>query len=96
MYDKLIKRFKLPTETKMVKLNLVDEYKSHLFTVSKMPHFSSMKMYMDHSFYKVFMPDEILQNQTAAFEKAFTNEEELHHASLTSTLLKDVPSFLEP
>jgi hypothetical protein len=58
--DKLAKRFKMPTDIKEVKINLIEEYKKHLLTVSKMPNFSSMKMYMDHAFYKVFMPDDIL------------------------------------
>lgn len=62
LLGKLVKRFKLPTGTKKVKIDLIEEYKKHLLTVSKMPNFSSIKMYMDHCFYKVFMPDEILLN----------------------------------
>lgn len=47
---------------KDVKVNLVEEYKNHLNTVSKMPHFNSLKMYMDHCFYKVFMPDDLIKD----------------------------------
>jgi hypothetical protein len=33
-----------------------------------MQNFASMKMYMDHTFFKVFMPEEIISNQGQAFD----------------------------
>ena len=53
-------------------------------------------MYMAHNFYKVFMPEEILKNQAAAFETASQNIDEVEQSHLTSTILNTVPSFLEP
>ena len=43
-------------ESKAIKINLVEEYKNHLEAVSKMTNFASMKMYMDHTFFKIYMP----------------------------------------
>jgi hypothetical protein len=43
-----------------VKLNLIEEYKQHLITVSKMPNFAALKMYMDHQFFKIIMPDDMI------------------------------------
>lgn len=51
------------SQPKDVKLNLIEEYKQHLFTVSKMPNFAALKMYMDHQFFKVIMSDDLIQNQ---------------------------------
>jgi hypothetical protein len=49
-------------ETKNIKINLIEEYKNHLEAVSKMTNFASMKMYMDHNFFKIYMPEEIISN----------------------------------
>jgi hypothetical protein len=49
-------KFQCKFEPKEFNINLVDEYKNHLNAVSKMQNFASMKMYMDHTFFKTYMP----------------------------------------
>ncbi len=81
------------SQIKEVKLNLIDEYKQHLNTVSKMPNFASLKMYMDHQFFKVFMPDDVICSQGAVFSQDNESEPEI---SLKSTIVPTIESFLEP
>jgi hypothetical protein len=45
-----------------MKVNLIEEYKAHLEAVDKLSNFPSMKMYMDHNFFKIYMPEEIISN----------------------------------
>lgn len=92
MAERSPNRMRKTTERKEIKINLIEEYKSHLKAVSKMPNFSFMKMYMDHCFFKVYMPEDILAKQGAAFEVLHDE----HDISLRSTILPSVHSFLEP
>jgi hypothetical protein len=50
---------------------------------------------MDHTFFKVFMPEEIISNQAAAFDFSGKNDD-TKNISLKSTILPSVHSFLEP
>jgi hypothetical protein len=42
---------------KEVKLNLLEEYKSHLKMMGKLKHFAGLKLYWDHAFFKIFIPN---------------------------------------
>jgi hypothetical protein len=79
-----------------VKINLIEEYKRHLSSVSKIPNFASMKMYQDHTFFKVFMPDELLSSQAAAFSNMTLEDLEKQDLTLKSTILPSAYSFIEP
>jgi hypothetical protein len=83
-------------ESKDIKINLVDEYKDHLTAVSKLQNFASMKMYMDHTFFKVYMPDDLISSQGAVFDGAEILDVDNQSITLKSTILPAVHSFLEP
>ena len=87
---------KQPFELKQIKVNLIDEYKTHLQAVNKMQNFVSMKMYMDHTFFKLYMPEEIISNQGTAFDFSPSLNDEQKNISLNSTIEPTVHSFLEP
>ena len=55
-----------------------------------------MKMYMDHTFFKIYMPEEIISNQGAAFDFSGSHDDERKTITLNSTVLPTVHSFLEP
>jgi hypothetical protein len=55
-----------------------------------------MKMYMDHTFFKIYMPEEIISNQGAAFDFSGSRDDDPKTISLNSTVLPTVHSFLEP
>jgi hypothetical protein len=55
-----------------------------------------MKMYQDHTFFKVFMPDELLRSQAAAFSNMTLEDLEKQDLTLKSTILPSAYSFIEP
>lgn len=69
-------RLKKYSDPKEIKINLLEEYKVHLTAVSKLRNFASMKMYMDHCFFKVFMPEDIVSNQGAVFDFTSASNDE--------------------
>jgi len=54
-----------------------------------------MKMYLDHNFYKTFMPNEILEQKNEPLDPELF-EKDSHQISLKSTIVPTIHSFLEP
>ncbi|CDW79204.1 UNKNOWN [Stylonychia lemnae] len=78
-----------------IKINLKDEYINHLHIVSKLKCFSSLKLYLDHSFYQVFMPEnkQVTQNQADIEDNVESMYENKYAKSVHVPTLH---SYLEP
>eukprot|EP00347_Sterkiella_histriomuscorum_P013017 403366332 len=80
---------------KSVKINLLEEYKNHLNVVSKFKCFSSLKLYLDHTFYQLFMPEELMKNQdTSNLTDSFMNEA-IENKFSKSVIIPSLHSYLE-